>query len=102
MADKDFGPSGFISLYSNDYKKESKHPDFRGNVLIPFELINMASESEDCTVEIKGEKYLKFAVSAWHNEDDSTKPLVSGRTTMFKASEKKDSAPARTGKRKLS
>lgn len=94
-------PQGFLSLYHNSYKQQPKQPDFKGSILIPFDLVNIISDDPNSVVELKnGTKCLKLDVSGWVTEDEdeairNKKPIVSGKLSQYRKYEKKtDSEPA--------
>ena len=98
-------------LYQNAYKSKPNQPDITGNVLIPYDLINIMSEDEESQVTIGNTKFLKMRVALWTADDvdaatEAKEPIISGSGTKFEKSNK-EFTPKKTNevialKRKLS
>ena len=61
-------PKGKIFIRVNEFKSSEKHPDYRGTIQIPIEMLQEISE-ENCT-EYKGVTYAVFSYGIWEGDDD--------------------------------
>jgi hypothetical protein len=97
-----------ISLWTNRYKKESKHPDYRGTGKVSWDVVQelyAAFQSGNYQIDDYSQQpYVELDVTLWgHNENiGTTKPVLTGSAssladTMAQAARRAESRAAWAG-----
>jgi hypothetical protein len=97
-----------ISLWTNKYKSEPKHPDYRGNGKISWETVQelyAAFQSGNYQIDdYSGQPFIQLDVTVWGHPENigTTKPVLTGGAssladTMAQAARRAESKVAQAG-----